>query len=151
MLAAAQTTLCKSGVEGFPSVTPYIISVIHVLLKSFAMSNNILNYIHSRNLSSWMNYTVPMICPSPFEWKDGILSTILKQCSEDERPAEKWILFDDPIDAMQCKLCNAMVIMVCNNGNICLLYYGLSSIHHLPIDPNDIYPTWTSTLVVLRA
>eukprot|EP01036_Dinobryon_divergens_P038872 gene38872-51104_t len=56
-----------------------------------------------RNLSSWMNYTAPMICPSPFEWKDGILSTILKQCSEDEQPAEKWILFirrSDEIDAM---------------------------------------------------
>ena len=33
------------------------------ILKGFAMSNNILNnWIHSRNLSSWMNYTAPMIC-----------------------------------------------------------------------------------------
>eukprot|EP01036_Dinobryon_divergens_P036022 gene36022-46804_t len=70
MLAAAQTTPCKSGVEGFQSVTPYIIS-------------------------------------------DGILSTILKQCSEDERPAEKWILFirrSDEIDAMWIESMNSVIM-----------------------------------------
>eukprot|EP01036_Dinobryon_divergens_P034737 gene34737-44924_t len=66
-----------------------------------------------RNISSWMNYTAPMICQSPFEWKDGILSTILKQCSEDERPAEKWILFDrqpDEIDAMWIESMNSIIM-----------------------------------------
>ena len=46
---------------------------------------------------------------STFEWKDGILSTIFKQCSEDERPAEKWILFDGPIDAMWIESMNSVM------------------------------------------
>jgi dynein heavy chain len=78
ILAAAQSTLCKSGAEGFQTVTPFVINPksieLHELYGAYDLAT--------------------------FEWKDGILSTIFKQCSEDERPAEKWILFDGPIDAM---------------------------------------------------
>jgi dynein heavy chain len=44
-----------------------------------------------------------------FEWKDGVLSTIFKQCSEDEKPIEKWILFDGPIDAMWIESMNSVM------------------------------------------
>lgn len=43
------------------------------------------------------------------EWKDGILSTIFKSCSEDEKPYEKWILFDGPIDAMWIESMNSVM------------------------------------------
>eukprot|EP01035_Chromulina_nebulosa_P034873 gene34873-46847_t len=67
MLTAAQTTTRKSGVEGFQSVTPYIIS------------------------------------PKSIELDELYGAYDLSQCSEDEQPAEKWILFirrSDEIDAM---------------------------------------------------
>ena len=44
-----------------------------------------------------------------FEWADGILSTIFKQCSESEKKDEKWILFDGPIDAMWVESMNSVM------------------------------------------
>ena len=87
ILAAAQTTLCKSGKEGFQSVTPYIISPKSIDLDELYGAYDL----------------------ATFEWKDGILSTIFKSCSEDERPAEKWVLFDGPIDAMWIESMNSVM------------------------------------------
>lgn len=87
ILAAAQTTLCKSNVEGFQSVTPYVISPKSIELDELYGAYDL----------------------STFEWKDGILSTIFKQCSEDEKPTEKWILFDGPIDAMWIESMNSVM------------------------------------------
>ena len=87
MLAAAQTSLFKSGVEGFQSVTPYVISPKSIELSELYGAYDL----------------------ATFEWKDGILSTIFKQCSEDERPSEKWILFDGPIDAMWIESMNSVM------------------------------------------
>ena len=87
MLASAQTTLCKSGVEGFQSVTPYVINPKSIELDELYGAYDL----------------------ATFEWKDGILSTIFKQCSEDEKPAEKWILFDGPIDAMWIESMNSVM------------------------------------------
>ncbi|GMH50243.1 hypothetical protein TrRE_jg3287 [Triparma retinervis] len=44
-----------------------------------------------------------------FEWADGILSTIFKKCAEDDKPDEKWILFDGPIDAMWIESMNSVM------------------------------------------
>lgn len=87
ILAAAQTTLCKSGVEGFQSVTPYVLSPKSIELSELYGAYDL----------------------ATFEWKDGILSTIFKMCSEDEKPAEKWILFDGPIDAMWIESMNSVM------------------------------------------
>ena len=59
---------------------------MHVLLNSFAMSNNILNLIQQPK-SIELDELYGAYDWSTFEWKDGILSTIFQQCSEDERPA----------------------------------------------------------------
>lgn len=71
-LAAAQTTLSKSGSSEFLAVTPFIISPKSIELDELYGAYDL----------------------ATFEWRDGILSTIFKTCSEDERAYEKWILFD---------------------------------------------------------
>lgn len=86
-LAAAQTSLCKAGVEGFQSVTAYVISPKAVELNELYGAYDL----------------------STFEWKDGILSTIFKSNSQDEKPAEKWMLFDGPIDAMWIESMNSVM------------------------------------------
>ena len=78
ILAAAQNTLAKQNVEGYMSVIPYVISPKSIELDELYGAYDL----------------------ATFEWKDGILSTIFKSCSEDERPIEKWVLFDGPIDAL---------------------------------------------------
>jgi len=87
LLAAAQTSLCKAGTAGFQSVTPYIISPKAVQLDELYGAYDL----------------------ATFEWKDGILSTIFKGCSEDESPREKWVLFDGPIDAMWIESMNSVM------------------------------------------
>ena len=87
ILAAAQNTLCKAGTSGFQAVTPYIISPKSVQLDELYGAYDL----------------------ATFEWKDGILSTIFKGCSEDESPKEKWVLFDGPIDAMWIESMNSVM------------------------------------------
>ena len=87
ILAQAQTSLCKQGVEGFASVTPFIISPKSIELFELYGAYDL----------------------STFEWKDGVLSTIFKSCSEDEKPHEKWILFDGPIDALWIESMNSVM------------------------------------------
>ena len=87
ILAAAQSSLQKKGVEGFMSVTPYVISPKAIQLDELYGAYDL----------------------ATFEWKDGILSTIFKSCSQDERPYEKWVLFDGPIDAMWIESMNSVM------------------------------------------
>ena len=68
MLAAAQTTLCKSGVEGFQSATIYVINPKSIDLDELYGAYDL----------------------ATFEWKDGILSTIFKSCSEVTRVFGPW-------------------------------------------------------------
>jgi len=44
-----------------------------------------------------------------FEWADGILSTIFKTCSENEKPEEKWLVFDGPVDALWIESMNSVM------------------------------------------
>jgi dynein heavy chain, axonemal len=87
MLAAAQTSLFKSNVEGYLPVTPYIISPKSVELDELYGAYDL----------------------TTFEWRDGILATIFKSCSDDEKAVEKWILFDGPIDAMWIESMNSVM------------------------------------------
>ena len=87
ILAAAQSALCKQGVEGFQAVQPFIINPKSIELDELYGAYDL----------------------QTFEWRDGILSTIFKTCSEDEKPTEKWILFDGPIDAMWIESMNSVM------------------------------------------
>ena len=108
MLAAAQTSLCKAGVEGFQSATIYVISPKSIDLDELYGAYDL----------------------ATFEWKDGILSTIFKACSEDEKPAEKWVMFDGPIDAMWVESMNSVMddnkILTLINGDRIPLTYSMS-------------------------
>ena len=44
-----------------------------------------------------------------FEWENGILSTLFKACSESEKPEEKWIMFDGPVDALWVESMNSVM------------------------------------------
>jgi dynein heavy chain len=45
-----------------------------------------------------------------FEWKDGVLSTIFKHCSEGQKQdIQKWIVFDGPIDALWVESMNSVM------------------------------------------
>ncbi|CAF0727175.1 unnamed protein product [Didymodactylos carnosus] len=43
------------------------------------------------------------------EWNDGILSTIMRQVCADEKPDEKWILFDSPVDTSWIESMNSLM------------------------------------------
>ncbi len=86
-LAAAQSALQKKGADGFMGVTPFILSPKSIQLDELYGAYDL----------------------ATFEWKDGILSTIFKSCSQDERPFEKWVLFDGPIDAMWIESMNSVM------------------------------------------
>eukprot|EP00981_Chlorochromonas_danica_P004175 scaffold838_cov160-Ochromonas_danica.AAC.12 len=87
MLANAQSSLAKANVEGFLAVTPFVISPKSIELDELYGAYDL----------------------ATFEWRDGILSTIFKQCAEDEKPIEKWVLFDGPIDALWIESMNSVM------------------------------------------
>ena len=43
------------------------------------------------------------------EWSDGILSSVMRSCCADERPDEKWIFFDSPVDAVWIESMNSVM------------------------------------------
>jgi len=87
ILAAAQTTLNKNGNESYLAVTPYILSPKSIELDELYGAYDL----------------------ATFEWKDGILSTIFKAASQDERQFEKWILFDGPVDTTWIESMNSVM------------------------------------------
>merc|ERR550514_77893 len=44
-----------------------------------------------------------------FEWMDGILSCMFKALAESERPEEKWIMFDGPVDTLWIESMNSVM------------------------------------------
>jgi dynein heavy chain len=44
-----------------------------------------------------------------FEWADGVLSTVFRNCAQDERSFEKWLLFDGPVDTLWIESMNSVM------------------------------------------
>ena len=43
------------------------------------------------------------------EWSDGILSSVMRSCCADDKPDEKWIFFDSPVDAVWIESMNSVM------------------------------------------
>ncbi len=43
------------------------------------------------------------------EWTDGVLSNIMRQVCHDEKPDEKWIVFDGPVDTLWIESMNSVM------------------------------------------
>ncbi|XP_048588102.1 dynein axonemal heavy chain 2 isoform X2 [Nematostella vectensis] len=43
------------------------------------------------------------------EWTDGVLSSVMRQTCSDEKPEEKWILFDAPVDTLWIESMNSVM------------------------------------------
>ena len=87
-LANAKTALAKEdNVEGFVPVNAFVIN---------SKSIDLAELYGEYDLAT-------------FEWRDGILSRLFKTCSESEKPDEKWIMFDGPVDAMWIESMNSVM------------------------------------------
>ena len=43
------------------------------------------------------------------EWTDGVLSSVMRQTCADEKPEEKWIVFDGPVDTLWIESMNSVM------------------------------------------
>ena len=43
------------------------------------------------------------------EWTDGVLSSVMRNCSADEKPDEKWMVFDGPVDTLWIESMNSVM------------------------------------------
>ena len=43
------------------------------------------------------------------EWSDGVLSSVMRIACADEKPDEKWIVFDAPVDTLWIESMNSVM------------------------------------------
>ncbi|GMI05338.1 hypothetical protein TrVE_jg1168 [Triparma verrucosa] len=86
-LTEAKTTMSKAGEEDVFPVNIFVINSKSITLSELYGAYDL----------------------QTFEWADGILSTTFKQCAESDKPDEKWILFDGPVDAMWIESMNSVM------------------------------------------
>jgi len=87
VLAAAMTSLKKAGVEGFEAVRPIVINP-----KAVPYANLYGEY----DLQT-------------FEWTDGVLAKVMRDVCADEKPDEKWLLMDGPVDTLWIESMNTVL------------------------------------------
>jgi dynein heavy chain len=87
-LAAARTALAKEdGVKNFMPVRPIILN---------PKSLNLNEIYGAYDLAT-------------FEWADGVLSSLFRDAAADERPIEKWIVLDGPVDTLWIESMNSVM------------------------------------------
>ena len=86
-LAAARTALAKSGNKDYMPVRPIILN---------PKSLNLNEIYGAYDLAT-------------FEWMDGVLSSLFRDAAADERPIEKWILLDGPVDTLWIESMNSVM------------------------------------------
>jgi dynein heavy chain len=82
-----------------------------------------------------------------FEWMDGILSTMFKALAESERPEEKWVMFDGPVDTLWIESMNSTmddnkVLTLINGDRITMT--GTMSLLFEVLDLSQASPATTS-------
>ena len=50
-----------------------------------------------------------------FEWTDGVLSKVMREICVDEKPDEKWILLDGPVDTLWIESMNTVRLALALN------------------------------------
>jgi dynein heavy chain len=86
-LQEAKTALCKDGIEGFEKV--------HV------------NVINPKSIT--MDQLYGAFDLATMEWTDGILSSIMRVFCQDEKPDEKWLMLDGPVDTLWIESMNTVL------------------------------------------
>ncbi|XP_055473276.1 dynein axonemal heavy chain 2-like, partial [Psammomys obesus] len=87
ILQASLTSLCRSGEPNFNIVKEFPLNP-----KALSLGELYGEYDLSTN-----------------EWTDGVLSSVMRVACADERPDEKWILFDGPVDTLWIESMNSVM------------------------------------------
>ncbi|RHY32696.1 hypothetical protein DYB32_002341, partial [Aphanomyces invadans] len=86
-LQAAKSQLAKEGVAGYNTVRVQV--------------------LNPKSIS--LNEIYGVYDLSTFEWIDGILSAIFRTLASDEKPDEKWIMLDGPVDTLWIESMNSVM------------------------------------------
>ncbi|KAK7909361.1 hypothetical protein WMY93_014045 [Mugilogobius chulae] len=87
VLQSALTALNNKKVPGFQAVLDYPLNPKSVSLGELYGENNL----------------------STNEWSDGVLSSLMRTACADEKPDEKWIVFDGPVDTLWIESMNSVM------------------------------------------
>ncbi|CAH6786111.1 Dnah2 [Phodopus roborovskii] len=87
ILQASLTSLCRAGEPNFNVVREFPLNP-----KALSLGELYGEYDLSTN-----------------EWTDGILSSVMRAACADEKPDEKWILFDGPVDTLWIESMNSVM------------------------------------------
>merc|ERR1719487_621522 len=86
-LQAAKTQCAKQGIEGFEKVHVQVINPKSITMDQLYGAFDL----------------------ATMEWTDGILSSIMRVFCQDEKPDEKWIVLDGPVDTLWIESMNTVL------------------------------------------
>ncbi len=97
--------------------------VIKILAEALSECNGIENFITTRRYimnpkSITMGQLYGSFDENTHEWTDGILSTIVRQCTYEENEDKKWVVCDGPVDAIWIENMNTVLD---DNKKLCLV------------------------------